>query len=191
MGMARGPEFQVACRCTHQRTRGPSSFCPRAKGPSWPAKPWSQIADCHWQSSLVLCIRQGKVTIESFEQNSEEVDGIVRRRWHWYFSNLDHFQLELGWSSIEKMTGLRFAGLRPTTVESYRRAIRGFFDYIDENGLTFPTTYRQLDATLANYLEEMWNEEEPITYAGHLLSGLRRFCPQWKWKIPTAKHYLT
>ena len=55
--------------------------------------------------------------------------------------------------------------------------------------MTFPTTYRQLDAILANYLEQMWKEEEPITYAGHLLSGLRRFCPHWKWKIPTAKQY--
>ena len=87
------------------------------------------------------------------------------------------------------MTTLQFAGLKPVTVRSYRQALRRFFKWLEAEEEETPATYSALDHLLSHYLEHMWLDDEPITYAGHLLSALRRFLPESRWRIPRAKQY--
>lgn len=35
----------------------------------------------------------------------------------------------------------------------------------------------------------MWLDGQPITYAGHLLSRVRRFLPELRWRIPRSRQY--
>lgn len=86
---------------------------------------------------------------------------------------------------------LQFAGLRESTVRSYRQAIKRFFNWVDEEEKDLPATFRELDRLLSLYLEHMWLDDEPITYAGHLLSGLRRYLPECRWRTPRAKQYFS
>ena len=87
------------------------------------------------------------------------------------------------------MTTLQFAGLKPATVRSYKQALKRFFEWVEAEDLQIPTTYSALDRMLSRYLEHMWLDDEPLTYAGHLLSGLRRFLPEARWRTPRAKQY--
>ena len=84
---------------------------------------------------------------------------------------------------------LQFAGLKPRTVQSYRRAIRNFFRYLDDEELPVPGNSKRLDQCVSLYLEHMWQDDQPITYAGHLMSGLKRFLPELRWRLPRAKQY--
>lgn len=86
---------------------------------------------------------------------------------------------------------LQFAGLKPRTVHSYKRAIQRFFQYLDDEGIDIPASHRMLDVRVSDYLEHMWLDDEPMTYAGHLLSGLRRFMPHLRWRLPRARQYFS
>ena len=87
------------------------------------------------------------------------------------------------------MSRLQFVGLKRSTLERYKKAIAGFFQYLENEGIAMPKTSHQLDKTLAAYIEHMWRDDLSLTYAGHLLSGFRRFCPHLRWKTPRAKQY--
>eukprot|EP00435_Cladocopium_sp_Y103_P055568 s172_g18.t1 len=76
--------------------------------------------------------------------------------------------------------------MRDPTFRSCRMMV--VIDSQDEEEET-PSTYRGLDRLLSDYLEHMWLDDEPITYAGHLLSGLRRYLPESRWRTPRAKQY--
>ena len=87
------------------------------------------------------------------------------------------------------MRRLRFLGLQKRTVRSYKLALRLFFEYLDQEGFSLPSTYHELDNLLARYIEAMYFDDRPVTYAGHLLSALKRFYPRVRYKIPLAKQY--
>lgn len=89
------------------------------------------------------------------------------------------------------MAGLQFAGLKPQTVRAYRRALQGFFDYLQDTNDELPASYRILDRKLSEYIEHLWMDDHPITYAGHLLSGLRRYLPEARWRVPRARQFFT
>lgn len=98
--------------------------------------------------------------------------------------------MELGGQAIATvMTPLQFAGLKPSTVRSYKRAMKRFFDWLEVEEKEVPTTFGTLDLLLSQYLQHMWLDDEPITYGGHLLSGLRCFLPETRWRTPRAKQY--
>lgn len=82
-------------------------------------------------------------------------------------------------------------GLKPQTVRAYRRALQGFFTYLQDTEEPTPSTYKRLDVMLSVYIEHLWMDDHPITYAGHLLSGVRRFMPEARWKIPRARQFFT
>ena len=87
------------------------------------------------------------------------------------------------------MTGLQFVGLKATTIKSYKQALRRFFQYLEDEELPLPRIFRELDSYLSQFLEHMWLDDQPMAYAGHLLSALRRFMPESRWKVPRAKQY--
>jgi len=87
------------------------------------------------------------------------------------------------------MTTLRFIGLQPKSLRAYQRALRHFFQWLEDEEEPIPQTYRLLDSKLAQYLEHLWMDDCHITYAGHTLSAFRRFYPQVRYKIPLARQY--
>ena len=87
--------------------------------------------------------------------------------------------------------GLRFIGLKPKTLKCYENALRAFFHYLDEESLSLPTKRSKLDQLLAQFLEHLYLDDRPITYAGHTMSAFRRFYPQLRYKLPLAKQYFS
>ena len=47
---------------------------------------------------------------------------------------------------------LQFAGLQPRTVQAYKRAIRRFFDYLEDEDLPFPASHKDLDLRVSEFL---------------------------------------
>ena len=85
--------------------------------------------------------------------------------------------------------GLKYLGIKEVTRVRYTKQIRLFFDFIKHNGIVTPTTYRDLDCELAAYIDHMYMEGEPIGYAGDLISGMSRFMPGCRPKVPITRSW--
>ena len=106
---------------------------------------------------------------------------------------MDNFQVELGRQAQQAIrvmptTHLRFAGLQRRSIAAYKLALERFlifahhseFDVVDAT---------DLDYTLAEYFNCMHQEGEPVSSAGHTLSGIKRFIPELRIQLPTASQY--
>lgn len=80
---------------------------------------------------------------------------------------------------------LRFAGLHPRTLKAYRVALDRFLKYTNRRKLRL-TSARRLDKELSEFIEICYQEGEPISYAGHLLSAVKRFHPEVRMKLPVS-----
>lgn len=87
--------------------------------------------------------------------------------------------------------GLRFVGLKPKTLKCYENALRAFFKYLEEENISIPSKRTTLDLLLAQFLEHLYLDDRPITYAGHTMSAFRRFYPQLRYKLPLAKQFFS
>ena len=76
---------------------------------------------------------------------------------------------------------LRFAGLQ-------RRTLRAFLLYTRVERLPL-RTQTQLDFAVGEYLNALFQEGESIAQGGHLLSGLKRFFPSLRFKLPIASQF--
>ena len=61
------------------------------------------------------------------------------------------------------------------------------FRYLRRENILLPRTFRKLDDVTANYVDHMFLDDEPIGYAGDLISGLSRFMPASRTRIPTTR----
>ena len=84
---------------------------------------------------------------------------------------------------------LRFKGIKPRTAKLYKREITRFFAYLTSEGLSIPSTEVCMDETVAEFINVLFQEGDSISHAGWLLSGLKRFMPQLKHKLPTAQQF--
>ena len=64
----------------------------------------------------------------------------------------------------------------------------GFLHYVDSEGLGI-TSARTLDNALGEYLNCMFWDGDSVSAGGHVLSGIKRFYPRLKLKLPTASQY--
>ena len=83
---------------------------------------------------------------------------------------------------------IKFAGLRRRTLRSYGVALERFLSYVESEGLNIKST-RLLDQVLGEYLNCMFWDGDSVSAGGHVLSGIKRFYPQLKLKLPTASQY--
>ncbi len=83
---------------------------------------------------------------------------------------------------------LKFAGLQQRTLRAYRQALEGFLEYASRERVSL-NSVSQLDVALADYVNGMFQEGDSLAVAGHLLSGVKRFCPNLRLKVPTAAQY--
>ena len=85
------------------------------------------------------------------------------------------------------MTSLRFLGLKPRTLQCYENALRNFFLWLEDESEDLPARFTHLDRQVSQYLEHLWLDDVNVTYAGHLLSSLRRFHPQSRYRLPLSR----
>ena len=82
---------------------------------------------------------------------------------------------------------LKYRGIGPKTTKRYRAQLSLFFLHLDSLELQMPSAYRDLDKVVAAYIDSMYQNGEPIGYAGDLLSGLSRWVPGSRGRLPTAR----
>ena len=80
---------------------------------------------------------------------------------------------------------LRYQG----TVQAYRRALRAFFRFLKPENKGFPQSSNLLDQLLAEFINELFQEGESPGQAGCALSGLKRFIPRLRGKLPTSQQF--
>jgi hypothetical protein len=83
--------------------------------------------------------------------------------------------------------GLKYRGIVPKTRQRYERAISTFFNHLSSSSLSLAGSWSDLDGQVSNYIDHMFLEGEPVGYAGDLLSGLSRFVPGSRLRMPTAR----
>ena len=88
----------------------------------------------------------------------------------------------------KKKVHLRFVGLQPRTLKAYRVALSNFERFLKKKSVKAYKP-RQLDAVLSEYLNICYQEGDSITYAGHLLSAIKRFFPEFKLFLPTSSQF--
>ena len=49
---------------------------------------------------------------------------------------------------------------------------------------------RQLDRQIAEFIDVSFQEGEPLSYSGHLLSAVKRFHPQLRLDLPESSQFL-
>ena len=83
--------------------------------------------------------------------------------------------------------GLKYRGISSRTRQRYERQITVFFNYLTRHSITLPSTYRKLDELLSSYVDHMFLDDEPIGYAGDLISAFSRFLPGCRLLIPVTR----
>lgn len=83
---------------------------------------------------------------------------------------------------------LRFAGLQRRTLRAYRVAVSRFLRFTKTFHLPLQTV-REVDNAVAEYTNALFQEGDSLAQAGHLLSGLKRFLPQLRLRLPTSSQY--
>ena len=91
-------------------------------------------------------------------------------------------------AGLKYKRSLRYAGLHVSTLRAYKRAVSSFLAYANKSAVTFMLS-SQLDRCVSGYLDECFQEGEPLSYAVHLLSTLKRFHPHLKFKLPEASQF--
>ena len=84
---------------------------------------------------------------------------------------------------------LRYAGLHPRTLRAYRAAIDRFLKFVNRRHLKISRPH-QLDRQIAEFIDVSYQEGEPLSYSGHLLSAVKRFHPQLRLELPEASQFL-
>ena len=84
---------------------------------------------------------------------------------------------------------LRYIGLKPRTVKAYKTALKNYFAALEANNESLPSDFEELDLSLAERLDQMFQEGEPLAYGGHLMSAIKRFYPGTRIHLWTAKQF--
>ena len=84
---------------------------------------------------------------------------------------------------------LRYAGLHPRTLRAYRAAIDRFLKFVNKKHLKISKP-RQLDRQIAEFIDVSFQEGEPLSYSGHLISAVTRFHPQLLMVLPQSSQFL-
>ena len=83
--------------------------------------------------------------------------------------------------------GLKYRGITSKTRQRYEKQISIFFTYLERYKIDTPSSFRDLDEQLASYIDNMFMNGEPIGYAGDLISGISRFTPAARLRIPITR----
>lgn len=83
---------------------------------------------------------------------------------------------------------LKFAGLQGRTLEAYGKALQHFLCYLTRERIRIRSV-SNLDSHLSEYINILYQEGEALSVAGHLLSAIKRFIPEFKLRLPAASQF--
>ena len=86
-----------------------------------------------------------------------------------------------------KKLSLKYRGIVARTRKRHEAQLKIFFSYLDAQGWKLWASWGKLDTLVADYIDHMFQEEVPVGYAGDLLSGLARWLPGSRNRMPTAR----
>ena len=66
------------------------------------------------------------------------------------------------------------------TRDRYLEAVSRFLLFLRSHGFTYPSSFSSLDAKVCEFIEALWHNGDPKSYASDCLSGLGHFVPQCK-----------
>ena len=89
---------------------------------------------------------------------------------------------------LKSKRSLRYAGLHSSTLRAYKKALSAFLVFANKQSIAMMRS-SQLDRCVSAYLDQCFQEGEPLSYSGHLLSALKRFHPHLKFKLPEATQF--
>lgn len=89
---------------------------------------------------------------------------------------------------MTKRAHLKFAGLQRRTIAAYRIALERFLAFAVKHRTNL-RSIPHLDDTLTEYFNCMRQEGEPVSAAGHTLSGIKRFIPELKLQLPISSQF--
>ena len=72
--------------------------------------------------------------------------------------------------------------------EAYGKALQQFLLFIRREGIKLRRV-QQLDAQLGEYLNILYQEGDSLAAAGHRLSSIKRFIPEFKQSLPVATQF--
>ena len=90
--------------------------------------------------------------------------------------------------AMVKRSSLKFAGLHHRTLRAYKAALDRFLSYLNRRKLRVNRPHR-LDAELAEFIDRAYQEGDPMSYSGHLLSAIKRFHPSLRMELPISSQY--
>ena len=91
----------------------------------------------------------------------------------------------------EQRKPLRDLGISAGTLRIYKREVSQFLHYLDACSIPYPATFQELDLLLADYINTLFQEGEPISKAGWVLSGLKRLFPRCCKELQTSQQWYT
>ena len=86
---------------------------------------------------------------------------------------------------MKRKRHLRHAGLRPNTLRAYSNALSRFLKFVNKQKLDV-SRFHKLDQQVAEFINDAYQDDQPISTAGHLLSALKRYFPQLRLEMPRA-----
>ena len=92
--------------------------------------------------------------------------------------------------NLNRRDHLRFLEITDRTCRSYEKAVAAFFEYMRASRGRLPHTMLQLDDVLAESINHLFQEGDRISFAGWVLSGLKRFYPRCRLHLQTSQLYL-
>ena len=74
----------------------------------------------------------------------------------------------------------KFESIQPQTLVKYKKALSCFFDFLRDRQLPWPQTWESVDHTASEFINVLYQDEQPLGVAGDFLCGLKRLCPRTK-----------
>ena len=81
---------------------------------------------------------------------------------------------------------LRYVGIQPAIAIRYRTALRHFFAFLDSHHIPAPRTLEDLDDIGAEYINELYQDDRPLAWAGDFMCGIKRFYPRCRRAMGTT-----
>jgi hypothetical protein len=101
--------------------------------------------------------------------------GLRRRRWRVQLVPRKH---------------IKYEGIKEATIKRYRRQITSYFTFLEDNGLPTPSSLDDLDESVGEYINHLYQDDYLVNYGNDLVSGLKRFYPKCRRQLETSSGYM-
>ena len=86
-------------------------------------------------------------------------------------------------------THLKWLGISAETNRRYKAAVKRFFEYFELRFIKKPKSIKGLRYAAAEFVNFVYQDDRPLDWAEHFLSGMKRLHPESKPALDTAQLY--